>query len=52
MINMMQETITIPREEYNKLKKKAEIADDAIVQLKLSLEDLRHGRVSKFLEAS
>ena len=45
---MVQETITITREEYEKLKKKAEIADDALIQLKLSLEDLRHDRVSKF----
>ena len=49
---MKQETITISKEEYNKLKKKAEISDDAVVQLKLGLEDLRHGRVSKFLEFS
>ena len=41
-------TITIPREEYEKLKIKAEIADDALIQLKMSLEDLKHGRVSKF----
>lgn len=47
------ETVTIAREEYEKLKKKADIADDALVQLKLSLEDLRHKRVSKFdLKAS
>ena len=44
---MEQETITLRREEYERLKKKAEIVDDALVQLKLSLEDLRHGRVSK-----
>ena len=50
---MRQETITIPKIEYDKLKKKAEIADDALIQLKLSLEDLRHGRVKKFnLKAS
>jgi len=45
---MATETITIPKKEYNMLKKKAKIADHALVQLKLSLEDLRHGRVSKF----
>ncbi|MBI2671425.1 hypothetical protein HYX16_00665 [Candidatus Woesearchaeota archaeon] len=45
---MRSKTVTITKEEYEKLKKKAEIADDALVQLKLSLEDLRHGRVSKF----
>ncbi len=50
---MMQDTIIITREEYYKLKLKAEIADDAMIQLKLSLEDLRHRRVSKFnLKAS
>ena len=45
---MEQETIIISKEEYKKLKKKAEIADDALIQLNLSLEDLRNGRVSKF----
>jgi len=45
---MKQETITIPKDEYERLKKRAEIADDALLQLKLSLEDLKHGRISKF----
>ncbi len=45
---MKQQTITISKEEYEKLKKKAELADDALLQLKSSLEDLREGRVSKF----
>ncbi len=45
---MEQKTINITKEEYEKLKKKAKIIDDVLVQLKLSLEDLRHGRVSKF----
>ena len=43
-----QELITIPKQEYENLKMKAKIADDAITQLNLSLGDLRHGRVSKF----
>ena len=51
--NVEQEMITIPKEEYDKLIMKAEIADDALTQLKLSFEDLRHGKVSKFnLKAS
>ncbi|MFH1377064.1 MAG: hypothetical protein ABIH25_05505 [Candidatus Woesearchaeota archaeon] len=41
-------TVSIPKGELEMLKRKAEIADDAIVQLKLSLEDLKHGKVSKF----
>jgi hypothetical protein len=45
---METQTVTIQRKEYNILIKKAEIADDAIVQLGLSLEDLREGRVSRF----
>jgi len=45
---MVTQTITITKEEYNTLKKKAKIADDAIVHLNLSLEDLRLGRVSEF----
>jgi len=40
--------VTISREEYVKLKKKEKIEDDALVQLSLSLEDLREGRVSEF----
>ena len=41
--------VSIPRIEYELLKKKAQIADDAIVQLNLSLEDLRAGKVCRFL---
>jgi len=40
--------IRIDKEKYEKLILKAKIADDALVQLHLSLEDLRKGRVSKF----
>ena len=42
------ETVTISKEEYEQLKIKAEITDNALIQFKLGLEDLRHGRVSKF----
>ena len=42
------ETVTISREKYEKLRIKAELADDALLQLKMGLEDLRHGRVKKF----
>ena len=45
---MEQEMITLSRDEYERLKKKAEIADDALIQLKLGLEDLRHGRITHF----
>ena len=45
---MKQELITLSKEEYNKLKKKAEIADDAVAQLGLSLEALKTGKVKKY----
>ena len=45
---MEQKMITIEKERYERLVRKPKIADDAIVQLHLSLEDLKKGRVSKF----
>ena len=43
----MPETITIPVDEYDRLKKKAEIADDIIYQLEMSLKDAESGKISK-----
>jgi len=49
----MEELITIPQKKYEELKMKADLLDDALVQMKFGLEDLRKGRISKFdLEAS
>jgi len=45
---MKPELITLKREDYERLKKKAEIADDAVVQLKLSSKDIIEGKISKF----
>ena len=44
---MKQETITIPKEEYNNLRKKAEIADDLVLQLESSLKDAEAGRIRR-----
>ena len=44
---MKQETVTISKEEYKKLKKKAEIADDIILQLESSLKDIEAGRIRR-----
>ncbi len=38
-------TMTISREEYRSLKKKAQAGEDLLVQLVKGLEDIRHGRV-------
>ena len=45
---MEQETVTITKEEFDRLKKKSEIADDALIQLEMGLQDIKEGRVSKF----
>ena len=41
----MSEIVQIPVEEYKLDKKKAELVDDALFQMKMSLEDLKAGRV-------
>ena len=46
-LHAMMEMVTISREEYELLKKKAELADDAMTQLRLSLDDLEHGRIHR-----
>jgi hypothetical protein len=46
---MVDAFVSVPKVEYEMLVEKAKIADDAIVQLRMSLEDLRLGRVSRFL---
>ena len=39
------ETVTIPNEEYETLKKKAEIDEDLLVSLVKGLEDIKAGRI-------
>jgi len=41
----MSETITIPKEEYKDLKKKAELSADLLTKLVRGLEDIRAGRI-------
>ncbi|HIH09501.1 MAG TPA: hypothetical protein HA254_02415 [Candidatus Diapherotrites archaeon] len=42
------ETITISKSEYESLKKKARFADDVLVQLESSFNDMKEGRVRKW----
>ena len=44
---MLMETVTIPRAEYDRLKKLEEVDHDLIAQLKESLEDAKHGRIRR-----
>jgi hypothetical protein len=42
------ETITIPKQEYLLLKKKATIDEKLLVKLVKGLEDIRAGRIQKW----
>ena len=43
----MATEISIPVEEYTMLKKKAEIANDVLLQLESCVKDLKTGRLKK-----
>ena len=45
--NMKQETITIPKEEYKRLKKLEKIDWELVQSFKNSLEDLKEGRIKR-----
>ncbi|MBI3033811.1 hypothetical protein HYY72_01500 [Candidatus Woesearchaeota archaeon] len=42
------ETITIPKEEYERLKREAEVDIELVNKIKRSLEDIKHGRVKEW----
>lgn len=42
------ETVTIPKAEYERLKKEAEIDIELVNKIKRSLEDIKHGRVKEW----
>lgn len=44
----MNQTITITKEEYKRLKRKDELTDDLIEQLKKSVEDIKFGRIKEW----
>ena len=44
---MQNQTISISLEEYTQLKKKAKFADDAMMRLKLSLDDIKNNRIKR-----
>lgn len=43
----MQETITIPKEEYRELKKKAEVDEELLQELVQGLKDIKAGKVRR-----
>ena len=42
------ETVTIPKEEYERLKREAEVDMELVNKIKRSLEDIKHGRVKEW----
>ena len=44
---MESASVSISVEEYDKLKRKAAIADDVLLQLEASLKDLEAGKVKR-----
>ncbi|MBW2977140.1 hypothetical protein KY347_06885 [Candidatus Woesearchaeota archaeon] len=48
---MSGNTVTIPKEEYEMLKKKAEIDEDLLFSLVKGLEDIRTGRIKPWKKA-
>ena len=45
---MSTETVTIPREEYIRLKKIEEVDQKLLNQFVRSLEDVKHGRIEEW----
>ncbi len=43
------DTVTLPREEYELLKKKAEIDEDLLISLIKGLEDIKNGRIKPWV---
>jgi len=43
----MTETVCIPAERYEILKKKEIVADDILLQLEASLKDIEQGRIRR-----
>ena len=48
MLIWLMETITIPKEEYDDLKKKAEVSDNLLLKLIKGLEDIKAGRIKEW----
>lgn len=43
----MQETVTITKEEYTRLKKLEKVDYEFLKQLQASFEDIKHGRIRR-----
>jgi len=43
------ETVSIPKKEYEELKKRAEVDMALVGKIKRGLEDIKHGRISEWI---
>ena len=44
------ETVTIPKEEYERLKRESEVDMELVNKIERSLEDIKHGRIREWKE--
>ncbi len=44
------ETVTIPKSEYERMKKEAEVDAELVDKIKRSLEDVKNGRIKEWKE--
>lgn len=42
------QTVTIPKAEYEKLKREVKVDTELIEKIKRSLEDIKHGRIKEW----
>ena len=42
------ETVTIPKKEYEKLKKEAQIDWEVVAKFRRAMEDVKHGRIREW----
>ena len=49
---MKEETVTITKKEYEKLKTKSQVDDDLLLKLVRGLEDIRAGRVKPWKKSN
>ena len=44
------ETVTIPKKDFEKLKKESEVDQELVRKIKKGLEDIKHGRIKEWKE--
>ena len=47
LLTMQQETVTIPRQEYEALKKKAEVDEELLQDIARGIKDILEGKVEE-----